>query len=98
VVSLSVPAVPSVVRSACAGFAPWSASLLGVSVRPSARALSGAVAVVLFSSSSAAGAFARSWAARLPAACRGCVVRSVPGGWSVSVPVAVPASGLAVAA
>jgi len=89
-VSLSafVPLVSSVVRSARCGFAPWSGAALGVSFRPSRRAFSGFVAVVRFSSPVAAARFALSWGRRLPPVCRGCVVRPVPGGFAVSVPVA----------
>ena len=96
VASSFVPSASSVLRSARFGLAPWAGSALGVSFRPSARALSGVVAVVRFSSASAAARFARSWGARLPAACRGCVVRPAPAGagvapsWCVSVPVAPP--------
>lgn len=89
-VSLSVPFASSVVRSARCGFAPWSGCALGVSFRPSARALSGFVAAVRFSCPVAAGRFAASWGRRLPAVCRGCCVRPVPGGFAVSVPVAPP--------
>ncbi|MDG4550738.1 MAG: hypothetical protein P9F19_15960 [Candidatus Contendobacter sp.] len=84
--------------SARCGLAPWAGFALGVSFRPSAVALSGAVAVVRFSSSVAAAAFARSWARRLPPACGGCRVRpalvaagaGVAPSWAVSVPVAPP--------
>jgi len=92
----SVPSASSVLRSARFPLAPWAGSALGVSFRPSARALSGAVAVVRFASAAGAGAFARSWSRRLPVACRGCVVRLVPAAagvapsWVVSVPVAPP--------
>ncbi len=59
------PFASSVVRSARAGFAPWSGCALGVSFRPSSRAFSGFVAVVRFSSPAAAARFSRSWGARL---------------------------------
>ena len=85
---LSVPVASSVVRSARFALAPWAGCALGVSFRPSARAVSGFVAVVRFSSAVAAGRFAASWGRRLPPVCRGCVVRPVPGGFAVSVPVA----------
>lgn len=85
-----VPAASSVVRSARFAFAPWAGCALGVSFRPSSRALSGFVAVVRFSCPVAAGRFAASWGRRLPAACCGCVVRPVSGGFAVSVPVAPP--------
>lgn len=94
--SLSVPVASSVVLSARCGLAPWAGSALGVSFRPSSVALLGFVAVVRFSSSVAAGAFARSWSCRLPVACCGCRVRAVPvvagvaPSWVVSVPVAPP--------
>ncbi|HPE73058.1 MAG TPA: hypothetical protein PK018_12965 [Candidatus Competibacter sp.] len=84
------PAASSVVRSARAAFAPWAGGALGVSFRLSSRSLSGFVAVVRFSSAAAAGCFACSWGRRLPPACFGCVVRPVPGGFAVSVPVAPP--------
>lgn len=59
-------------------------------VRPSARALSGAVLVAGFASAAVAGRFARVWSVRLPRACRGVVVRRRPSGlFAVSVPVAV---------
>ena len=91
-VSGFVPSVRSVVRSARFRCAPWGFSALGLSVRPSARSLSGAVAVVRFRSRVGAAAFARCWARRLPMACRGCAVRTASGFWFVSVPVA-PALG-----
>ena len=87
-VSAFAPLPSSVVRSARASFAPWAGCALGVSFRPSVRAVSGFVAVVRFSSLAAAGRFARSWGVRLPSVCRGCCVRPVPGGFAVSVPVA----------
>lgn len=92
----SVPSAAAVVLSARCALAPWAGSALGVSFRPSARALFGAVAVVRFASAAGAGAFARSWSRRLPPACRGVVVRPVPPAagvapsWAVSVPVAPP--------
>ena len=91
-----VPSASSVVLFARCALAPWSGSALGVSFRPSSRALSGVVAVVRFASAPVASAFARSWSRRLPVACRGCVVRAVPvvagvaPSWVVSVPVAPP--------
>ncbi len=91
-----VPSASSVVLSARCSLAPWAGSALGVSFRPSVRALCGVVAVVRFASAAGAAAFARSWSRRLPAACCGCAVRSVPAGagvapsWVVSVPVAPP--------
>lgn len=64
-----------------------SGSLFGLRVRPSGHSRSGLVLVAAFRRSASAGAFARRQAARLglPVA-----VRLVPGGWSVSVPVACP--------
>lgn len=53
------------------------------------------MAAVGFASSSAASGFARLWAVRLPAVCRGCAVRSSGGLSWVSVPV-LPASAPAV--
>lgn len=95
--SLSVPPLASsVVRSARAGFTPWSGAALGVSFRSSSRAFSGFVAVARFSSPVAAGRFARSWGARLGPACCWCCVRPVSAAagvapsWVVSVPVAPP--------
>ncbi|MBK8755510.1 MAG: hypothetical protein IPL99_29510 [Candidatus Competibacteraceae bacterium] len=89
-----VPAASSVVRSARFAFAPWAGFALGVSFRPSARSLSGFVAVARFSSAAGAARFAASWGRRLPAACRGCCVRVVVVSgvpcWLVSVPVAPP--------
>ena len=62
-------------------------------VRASSRSLSGFVLVASFRSCAAASAFARRWAVRLPAACRGCAVRRSGASWSVSVPVwSVPLS------
>ena len=92
----AVPSAASVVLSARCALAPWAGSALGVSFRPSARALLGSVAVVRFASAGGAAAFARSWSRRLPPACRGVVVRPVPPAagvapsWVVSVPVAPP--------
>jgi len=83
-----VPSVRSVVRSARFRCAAWGGSALGLSVRPSVRSLSGFVAVVRFRSLAGASAFARCWGRRLPAVCRGCVLRSSGGFWFVSVPVA----------
>ena len=58
-------------------------------VRASGRSLSGAVLVAGFVSFSAARSFALRWSGRLPARCRGCVVRRRPSGlFAVSVPVA----------
>ncbi len=83
-----VPSVRFVLRSASSPLASWRGLALAISVHPSRRSLSGWVAVVSFSSSAAAHWFALLWAARLPAACRGCVVRCVSGGFAVSVPIA----------
>ncbi len=87
-VSGFVPGLLPVLRSARCAVAPWAGSALGLSLRASARSLSGWVAVVRFSSSAAAGRFAASWGRRLPAGCRGCVVRHAARGWVVSLPVA----------
>jgi hypothetical protein len=62
-------------------------SLFGLRVRPSSHSASGCVLVAAFASQAAASRFARRWAGRLGMPV---VVRLVPGGWSVSVPV-VPA-------
>ena len=62
----SVPSASCVLASARCCLAPWAGSALGVSFRPSSRALSGSVAVVRFASPAGAGAFARSWSRRLP--------------------------------
>jgi hypothetical protein len=83
-----VPSVQSVQRSASCGLVSWSVAVVSVLLRPSRHSLSGWVCVVHFSSFHAASHFARSWARRLPAVCRGCVVRRVKGGFAVSVPVA----------
>ncbi|WP_353571511.1 hypothetical protein [Candidatus Albibeggiatoa sp. nov. BB20] len=85
-----VPFLSTVQRSACCAVAPWGRSCLGVSVRDSSRSVSGQVAIVAFSSGSAAGRFSVVWAGRLPSFCRGCVVRrgwlfGSPA-WFVSVP------------
>ena len=62
-------------------------------VRASSRSASGFVLVASFSSCAAASAFARRWAVRLPAVCRGCAVRRSGASWCVSVPVwSVPLS------
>ncbi len=61
------------------------------SVRPSSRAIGGFVAAAGFRRLAAAADFARLWASRLPAGCRGCVVRRAEGFFWVSVPV-LPAS------
>jgi len=58
-------------------------------VRRSLRSLSGWVVALVFPSVAAAGLFAGVWAGQLPVVCRGCVVRRVAAGWSVSVPVVV---------
>lgn len=80
---VGVPAVAVAAGSAIgSGAARWA-------VRPSSRALSGAVLVAGFASAVGAGRFARLWAGRLPLACRGVVVRRRPSGlFAVSVPVA----------
>jgi hypothetical protein len=83
-----VPSARLVRRSASCGLVSWSAAVVSVLLRPSSRSLSGWVCVVRFSSFSAASRFALSWGRRLPAVCRGCVVRPVEGGFAVSVPVA----------
>ncbi len=83
-----VPSVRFVLRSASSPLASWRGLALSISVHPSRRSLSGWVVVVSFSSSAAARRFALLWAARLPAVCRGCVVRPVDGGFAVSIPVA----------
>lgn len=57
-------------------------------VRQSGRSLSGVVLVASFASARVARAFARRWALRLPAVCRGCVVQRSGALWAVSVPVA----------
>ena len=83
-----LPSVAVVGRSARA-FAPLSAPApFGALVRPSPRSFSGFVAVVPFASLAAARGFASLWGAQLPAACRGCRVRSpsAAGPFSVSVP------------
>lgn len=64
------------------------------SVRRSRRSASGWVAVVGFFSPSVAGAFAALWSARLPAVCRGCVVRSVAGAHGARFFVSVPVAAL----
>ena len=81
----SLPSVSVVSRSAC------RLGASGFCARPSVRALGGFVVAVGFASSSSAAAFARLWAARLPAVCCGCAVRSSGGLAWVSVPV-LPAS------
>ena len=86
--SCFVPSFGRVVRSASCRFVSWSSSVLSVRVRPSSRSLSGWVCSVSFSSPAAAGSFASLWSRRLPAVCRGCVVRSAAGRFLVSVPVA----------
>lgn len=84
-----VPSVRFVRRSASCGLVSWSAAVVSILLRPSPRSLSGWVCVVRFSSFSAASRFALSWGRRLPAVCRGCVVRAAAGGgFAVSVPVA----------
>ena len=60
-------------------------SLRGLSVRSSRRSFSGAVVVCSFSSRSSAVRFARLWAVRCGV---GCVLRSSPSFFSVSVPFA----------
>ena len=87
--AVMLPSLSAVSRSACCR------SASGFACRPSLRALGGFVAAVGFASSARAGAFASLWAAALPAACRGCVVRFGGGLWWVSVPV-LPASAPAV--
>jgi len=79
-----LPCVGAVVRSAAAAA---GRGLVSVSVRPSARAAGGWVVVPVFSRRSLAARFAAVWSGRLPAVCRGCVVRPVAGGFAVSVPV-----------
>ena len=80
-----LPSVSAVSRAACR----FAGS--GFAVRPSARALGGFVAAVGFRRGPLAGEFARFWASRLPAGCRGCVVKRSGGLFWVSVPV-LPAS------
>ena len=82
-----VPVVRVVLRSARCWVAPWGGSALGLSFRRSRRSLSGFVAVARFSSFVAASRFALSWGRRLPARPGFCAVRSVAGGFAVSVPV-----------
>ena len=72
-----------------------SSLLSAFCVRPSVHSASGFVAAVVFSSRNHALAFSRAWSRRLPRAIPGCAVRSVQGGFAVSVPVrpvAVPAA------
>lgn len=71
-----------------------SACLLGASgfcVRPSVRGLAGFVVSVGFRRQTQAALFARSWAARLPSACKGCALKRAGAFVWVSVPV-LPAS------
>ena len=69
------------------------AAFAGAFVRSSSRSLSGLVAVAVFRSPVVAGAFSRTWGARVPALCWGCTVVSIaPGLWGVSVPCAVAAA------
>jgi hypothetical protein len=65
-------------------------ALVGLELRPSSRAFSGAVLSVFFSSSRVARAFSRAWAPRVgvPCAVRRSLVVGVPA-WAVSVPVSV---------
>lgn len=72
-----VPSFRSVVGSGLCSCVSWS-------VRSSSRSFSGRVAVVVFPSAAAARAFARRWAVALAV---GVAVRSVSGGFAVSVPV-----------
>jgi hypothetical protein len=72
-------------RCVVAGSAVGS-GCVGWLVRPSARSFSGFVLVARFVWFAAASRFAARWAARLG---RSVVVRCVPGGWAVSVPVLV---------
>lgn len=80
-----LPSVSSVSRSAC------RLGASGFTVRPSSRGLGGFVVAVGFSRPVLAVQFARAWAFRLPAGCRGCVVKRFGGLAWVSVPV-LPAS------
>lgn len=68
----------SAVLPAGAGLCFW--------VRHSGRSLSGWAFVAIFHQRRHAAAWARFWASRLPARCRGCVVYRACGGWAVSVP------------
>ena len=86
-VSGFVPSLRSVFLSGRFRLAPWAGAALGLSFRRSRLSLSGFVAVVRFSSFPAALWFARCWGRRLPARPGFCVVRRVPGGFAVSVPV-----------
>ena len=72
-----------------------SSLLSAFCVRPSSRSASGFVAAAVFSSRRHALAFSRAWSSRIPRSIPGCAVRSVQGGFAVSVPVrpvAVPAA------
>ena len=82
-----VPSAAVVRRSVGCRLVSWSAAAVSVSVRPSVRSLSGFVCVACFENLPAARAFAKSWGVRLPLFCKGCVIRRLPNGFAVSVPV-----------
>ncbi|MBK8536315.1 MAG: hypothetical protein IPL59_15015 [Candidatus Competibacteraceae bacterium] len=82
-----VPVASSVVRSARFAFAPWAGCALGVSFRPSARSLSGFVAVARFFSAAGAAWFAASWVGGCPPRVAAVAFawwwfRVCPAGWS----------------
>lgn len=58
-------------------------------MRPSRHSASGWVAVVVVPSLAFARRLARRWARRLPAGCRGCVIRPAGARFAVSIPVQI---------
>ena len=83
-----LPSVSAVRESAALA----GSHLLASPVRPSVNAASGWVVSAVFNSLRVANQFARAWSGRLPAACRGCIIRAIAAGaWAVSVPVQGPA-------